>query len=361
MDSVPYELLAKIFKIYVSLQDPWPETKDPFPETLLNTCRWWRAVARAESTLWTRFVISRVQTVASVIESPTGYYHSTNYTLTRDWVRIFEKRLELAGPSLPLQISILHLNTAILPVIDVISGQAPYYVHLPRWETLDFMTGELIRHNDPTSFGSIADLISQPMPSLKCLTLQQNKIDFHAFPAAPHLEELNNLYSRSPCIGRNNSFPILKRVKITYPSKYPLSLIDLSRFSLRTIETLIIEGEVEVGSRMRGGYPSLSTLEFTKRVPSAIISMSAPNLRHLILHHPDLFAIEYPPPQQASYASNREVLEMLARAFPTLTVLDIHPNLISLIQDLVSHQVMFANLKELWTVSRSGRERVDLF
>ena len=43
--------------------------------------------------------------------------------------------------------------------------------------------------------GGIVNLISQPTPSLRCLTLQQNKINFHAFPDAPNLKELNVIYS----------------------------------------------------------------------------------------------------------------------------------------------------------------------
>ena len=359
MDSLPYELLAEIFKIYVSLQDT-------FPETLLNVCRWWHTVASNESTLWTTFVISGArQTVRSGARSPTNDLGPWNYELTRDWVGIFERRLARAGPSLPLQISILDLNEAILPVIDVISGEAPDYVHLLRWETLDFATLELIRENDDQFWSSIANLISQPMPSLKRLTLEGNKIDFHAFPAAPNLEELNILFSRSPRIGRNNSFPMLKKVQITYPSKYPLSLVVLRKFSLHAIENLIVGGEVDVGSRMEGVYPSLLVLEFTERVPCGVASMSAPNLRHLILSCWNLFPLTYPPPEgEDQHADpllkNRGVLERLARTFPTVEVLDVHRNVESLVRELIYGQTMFTRLKELWTVSKGRRKRVDL-
>jgi len=359
MDSVPYELLTEIFKIYVSLQDT-------FPETLLNVCRWWHTVASDESTLWTKFVISGArQTVRSGDRSSTNGLGPWSYELTRDWVGIFERRLVRAGPSLPLQISILDLNEAILPVIDVISGQAPDYVHLLRWETLDFVTLALIRQNDDYCWPSIANLISQPMPSLKRLTLETNKIDFHAFPAAPNLEELNILFSRSPRIGRNNSFPMLKKVQITYPSKYPLSSVVLREFSLHTIENLIVGGEVEVGSRMEGVYPSLSVLKFTERVPCGVASMSAPNLRRLILLCCNLFPLTYPQPEGESQhdnplPKNRGVLERLARTFPTVEVLDVHQNLESLVRELIYGQTLFTRLKELWTVSKNCRKRVDL-
>ena len=88
------------------------------------------------------------------------------------------------------------MHKLLLPVIDVISGEAPGYVHLPRWETLNLATGELIMMEDTwgDTWGSIASLISQPMPSLRRLTLQQNKIDFHAFPNALEADCINKLW-----------------------------------------------------------------------------------------------------------------------------------------------------------------------
>jgi len=120
MATVPlaYELLAEIFKIYISL----PDTS---PEILLQVCRSWNAVASNEAVLWTKFVVD---------------YHMLNPTkdrpalssLTHDWIGIFKRRLARAGPSLPLQVEILTLNKSMLPVIDVISGGVPDYTHLPQ-------------------------------------------------------------------------------------------------------------------------------------------------------------------------------------------------------------------------------------
>src|ERR1700677_2786190 len=145
---LPYELLAEIFKIYVSLPDT-------LPETLLQVCRSWNTVANNESTLWTKFVISRD------LLTKRGYYIEQEAMLTHDWVGIVKRRLARAGPSLPLQIVILALHDLLLPVIDVISGKEPDYVHLSRWETLDLETGELIILEDyRETWGSIANLIS---------------------------------------------------------------------------------------------------------------------------------------------------------------------------------------------------------
>jgi len=352
---LPYELLAEIFTIYAFLPDT-------LPETLLRVCRSWNVVANNSPTLWTKFVISE----RDMIRSKNSYNFREVATLTHDWVGIFKRRLARAGPSLPLQVVILGLHELLLPVIDVVSGEAPGHVHLPRWETLNLATGELIMMEDTwgDTWGSIASLLSQPMPSLRRLTLQQNKIDFHAFPNAPNLEELDVLYSRSPLIGQMNSFPNLKKLRITYPSKYPFSLVHLAEFSLRTIETLIIGGEVDIGEAARGTYPSLSTLELTERVPHGIASMSAPSLRHLILRNPDLFCLIFPD-SESQHANpqpkNRAVLEMLACTFPTVEVLEVHENLRNLVLEMVFRgAVFFTGLKELWTVSKDGRERVDL-
>ena len=225
------------------------------PETLLQVCRSWNAVARQESILWTKFVISRL-----MIRSRNSVsMDEEDESLTHDWVGIFKRRLARAGPSHPLHISILALHEVLLPVIDVVAGGAPKYVLLPRWETLNLRTLELIREIDPwpSTWPNIAMLISQPMPALRYLTLQQNKIDFHAFPNAPNLQQLNILYSRSPLIGQKDSFPNLKTVHITYPSKYPLSLVRLKSFSLQSIETLIIGGEVEFGQMWWRGHTHL--------------------------------------------------------------------------------------------------------
>jgi hypothetical protein len=353
---LPYELLAEIFAIYAFLPDT-------LPETLLQVCRSWNVVANNEPTLWTKFVISR-----DMIRSKNPYDFREVATLTHDWVGIFKRRLARAGPSLPLQVVILGLHELLLPVIDVVSGEAPGYVHLPRWETLNLETSELIRMEDTWggTWASIASLISQPMPSLRRLTLQRNKIDFHAFPNAPNLEELDVLYSRSPLIGQMNSFPNLKKLRITYPTKYPLSLVHLAEFSLRSIETLIIGGEVDIRDAARGTYPSLSTLEFTERVPHGIASMSAPSLRHLILRNADLFCLIFPPPDGESQHANpqpknRAVLGILACRFPTVEVLEVHENLRNLVLEMVfGGAAFFTGLKELWTVSKDGRERVDL-
>jgi hypothetical protein len=353
MASVPlsYELLAEIFKIYANFQDT-------SPEALLQVCRTWNAVASQESILWTKFVISKPmirstnKNISSREEDPT---------LTRDWVGIFERRLARAGPSNPLQVSILALHELLLPVIDVVSGGGPEYDHLPRWETLNMRTFQLIGSNSwPGSWKEIGNLISQPMPSLRRLTLQENKIDFYAFPNAPNLEELNILQSRSPRIGRRNSFPSLQKIHITY-AKYAFSEVRLKRFSLRTIEKLIIGGETEIGRECEGTYPSLSTLELMLRVPCGIAYMSAPKLRHLILRNVDLFCLIYPPPDGENQhsnpkAKNRQVLEMLANSFPTVEVLEVHENLRNLVSEMVSGGApFFTGLKELRTVSEEER------
>lgn len=349
MASVPlaYELLADIFKIYANFQDT-------SPEALLQVCRTWNAVASQESILWTKFVISRAMIRST---NPNVFSREEDPTLTRDWVGIFKRRLARAGPSIPLQISILALHELLLPVIDVVSGGGPEYVHLPRWETLNMRTFELIGSNNwPGSWAEIGTLISQPMPSLKRLTLQENKIDFYAFPNAPNLEELNVLHSRSPRIGRKNSFPNLKKIHITY-SKYSLSLVCLRKFSLHTIETLIIGGASEIGHDCEGTYPSLSTLELVLRVPCGIAYMSAPKLRHLILRNVDSFCLIHPPPDGEnqhfnSKAKNRQVLEMLASRFPTVEVLEVHENLRNLVSEMVFCGAgFFTGLKELRTVS----------
>jgi len=259
------------------------------------------------------------------------------------------------------------LHDLLLSVIDVISGGGPDYVHLHRWETLNIERCDLIRLETSWAgtWPSFATLISQPTPSLKRLTLRQNKIDFHAFPNAPNLEELNILYSRSPRIGRNNSLPNLKKVHITYPSKYPLSLVNLARFSLQTIETLIIGGEVAIGTNAEGTYPSLSMLEFTECVPRGITYMTAPSLRHLILRTASLSYFNYPPPDGESQhdnpqSKNKEVLEMLASTFPTVEILEVHENLHNLVLEMLSGEAMFfMGLKELWTIS--GRSGMDVF
>jgi len=280
--------------------------------------------------------------------------------MNRDWVGMFERRLARAGPSLPLHVFILNLFELSLPVIDVISGGAPDYVHLSRWETFDLKTfGALIRRNDPDCWGSIASLISQPMPSLKRLTLQQIKIDFHAFANAPNLEELNVLYCRSPRIGKRKSFRKLKTLHITYPPKYPLSFVPLRKFSRRSIETLIIGGYIDVGERVKGTYPSLSTLTLANRVPHGIVHMSAPILRHLKLCHNHLFCSIMDSKDNAQL-KNREVLEILARTFPTVEVLEVHEDLRSLVSEMISNKIIFAGLKELRAASKHDPEMKDL-
>ncbi|KIM88476.1 hypothetical protein PILCRDRAFT_257546 [Piloderma croceum F 1598] len=365
MAAVPlaYELLAEIFKIYVS----FPDTV--LPEILLQVCRSWNAVASNEPVLWTKFIVHHNML------NPTKDWVvlRDNATLTHDWIGIFKRRLARAGPTLPLQVEIITLNKCLLPVIDVISGGAPDYIHLSRWETLYLRTYDMIRPAYPTEpyfaqehcWGGIADLISQPTPSLKRLTLQQNKIDFHAFPDAPNLEELNVIYSRSPAIGQANSFPNLKKVHITYPTKYPLSLVNLSDFCLQKIETLIIGGEVEIGQYVLGSYPSLMTLELTGRVPHGIISISAPRLRHLILPNDNLFCLIFPPPNGESQNANpqpknRQVLEMLASRFPTVEILEVHENLKSLVSEMISGKIeFFTGLKELRIAAKNDRPRAD--
>ena len=364
--SVPlaYELLAEIFKIYVSLPDE-------IPETLLQVCRSWNAVASNESALWTKFVVSHDK----MLNRPTDWSDYRDHaTLTRDWVGIFQRRLTRAGPSLPLQVEILALTKRLLPVIDVVSGGAPDYALLPRWETFRLQTCEMITPSEPSRpyffhldrWGGIANLISQPMPSLRRLTLERNKIDFHAFPNAPNLEELNVLYSRSPLIGHMNSFPKSKKLHITYPSKYPFNLIELNNFSLQTIETLIIGGEIDIINYAEGTYPSLTTLELTERVPHGIVYMSAPTLRHLILRNANLFCLIFPPPtgepQDANFQpKNTLVLEMLASRFPTVEILEIHNDLQSLVSEMASGgAIFFTRLRELWILSKDGRQRMDL-
>jgi hypothetical protein len=357
-----YELLAEIFKIYVS----FPDT---LPEILLQVCRSWNAVASNEPVLWTKFIVDHDM----INPTKDWVVLRDNATLTHDWIGIFKRRLARAGPSLPFQVEIITLNKCLLPVIDVISGGAPDYIHLPRWETLYLRTCDMIRPAYPTEpffaqehcWGGIADLISQPTPSLRRLTLQQNKIDFHAFPDAPNLEELNIIYSRSPAIGQTNSFPNLKKVHITYPTKYPLSLVHLSDFSLQKIETLIIGGEVEIGQYVLGSYPSLTTLELTGRVPHGIIYISAPRLRHLILPNDNLFCLIFPPPDGESQHANpqhknRQVLEMLASRFPTVEILEVHKNLKSLVSEMSSGKIeFFTGLKELRIIAKDDRPRAD--
>jgi hypothetical protein len=355
---LPYELLVEIFRAYASL----PDTSSAM---LLQVCSSWNAVASREPTLWTKFVVSYGMITrtsnSSIFDWPS------NKELTGDWFDVCKRRLARAGPSLPLQISILVLHEVLLPVIDVISGGAPDYVHLPRWEILHLETHAIIRAMDDNLFDSwpsIGNLISQPMPSLKRLTLQQNKIDFHAFANAPNLEELNVLYSRSPLIGKDHSFPKLRNLHITYPGKYPLSLVDLTTFSLQTIETLIIGGDVEFDGRAEGTYPSLSKLELTERVPRGIGAMSAPCLRHLILHGTDLFCRVYRIPDEEQVnrqKENKKLLEMLARTFPTVEVLEVREDLRNLALDMVlGEAAFFPGLKELWASSNDDRKRIDL-
>ena len=350
MVALPYELLAEIFKIYVS-------SPDTSPEALLQVCSQWSAVASNQHTLWTKFIV--------------GYHMRDDATLTRDWIGIFRRRLARAGPSLPLQIEIQSLHKSLLPIIDVISGGAPDYIYLPRWETLYLRTSELIKPNEHTQssfaterWGGIADLISQPTPSLRHLTLQQNKIDFHAFPNAPNFEELDVIFSRSPAIGQMNSFPNLKKVHITYPMKYPLSSVRLADFSLQKIETLIIGGQVDIAKNAQGTYPSLTTLELTGRVPPGTVYISAPNLRHLILPHADLFCIDSPSPDGGSedanpQSKNIKVLEMLANSFPTVEILAVHRKLRRLVSEMTSGENrFFMGLKELRIASKNDRRNL---
>jgi len=214
-------------------------------------------------------------------------------------------------------------------------------------------------------WADIADLISQPMPSLRRLTLQQNKIDFHAFPDAPNLEELNVIYSRSPAIGQANSFPNLRKVHITYTARYPFSLVHLADFSLQKIETLIIGGEVEIDQCALGSYPSLTTLELTGRVPYGMIYVSAPRLRHLILSNDNLFCLTFPPSDNESQhvnlqPRNRQMLAMLAKRFPTVEILEVHENLKSLVSEMTSEKIgFFAGLKELHIVAKDDHPRAD--
>jgi hypothetical protein len=256
----------------------------------------------------------------------------------------------------------------LLPIIDVISGGAPDYIHLPRWEILGLRACVWIRPNNHAlqdfateEWGGIADLISQPTPSLRRLTLQRNDIDFHAFPDAPNLEELNVIYNRSPAIGKMNSFPNLKKVHITYPWKYPLSWVRLADFSLQKIETLIIGGEVDIRRYAQGTYPSLTTLELTGRVPHGIVNISAPNLQHLILPHADLFCLVPGHPDGESedgnpQPNNTQVLEMLANRFPTVEILEVHESLQSLVSEMSSGENrFFTGLKELRIVPKDYR------
>lgn len=338
-----YELLAEIFKIYMAFSDT-------SPETLSQVCRSWKAVANNEPILWTKFVVGHH--MLNWTPDPVA----TATTLNRDWISIFKRRLARAGPFLPFKIEIRGLNTRLLPIIDVISGGAPDYIHLSRWETLGLRTDELIRNQPLPMWESIADLISQPTPSLRRLTLERNKIDFHAFPDAPNLEELNVLYSRSPAIGEMNSFPNLKKVHITYPSKYPLSLVRLVHFSLQ-IETLIIGGDSDIDEYARGTYPSLTTLELTKRVPHGIVNISAPNLRHLILPHTHLFCLPVPSDVESQYTNahskNRQVLEILVNRFPTVEILEVHENLRNLVSEMrCGENKFFTGLKELRIVPK---------
>jgi len=147
--------------------------------------------------------------------------------------------------------------------------------------------------------------------------------------------------------------------------KYPLNSVLLAEFSLSTIQTLIIAGEIDIGQQVTGTYPSLSMLELTQRVPRGIVYMIAPNLRHLLLRSAYLFCRIYPPPdgdsQDAnSEQKNKEVLEMLASSFPTVEVLEVHESLLNFILEMVVGEVFFTGLKELWTVSKDERKRVDL-
>jgi len=344
-----YELLAEIFKIYVS----FPDTS---PEALLQVCRSWSTVATNERILWTKFIVGHH--MLNSTEDWVDFRY--NATLTRDWISIFKHRLARAGPSLPLQIEILALDECLLPIIDVISGGAPDYIHLPRWETLFLHTCTRIEP-DLAEWEGIGDLISQPTPSLRRLTLRQNKIDFHAFPNAPNLEELNVIYSRSPDIGKMNSFPNLKKVHITYPGKYPLSWVRLADFSLQKIETLIIGGIVDIHQYAQGTYPSLTTLELTGRVPHGIVNISAPNLQHLILPHADLFCLVPGHPDGESedgnpQPNNTQVLEMLANRFPTVEILEVHESLQSLVSEMSSGENrFFTGLKELRIVPKDYR------
>jgi len=150
--------------------------------------------------------------------------------------------------------------------------------------------------------------------------------------------------------------------------KYPLCLVPLTHFPLKTIETLVIGGDVElVGFRsVEGTYPSLSRLEFTERVPRDIRYMSAPSLRHLILRNADLFCHYYPcsaagPQPSDAWQRNRELLEMLASRFPTVEVLEIHENLRKLVLEMVLDDAeFFIELSELWVLSKSTRNWINL-
>lgn len=352
----PYELLVEIFKVYASLPGS-------VSETLLQVCSSWSAVASHEASLWTKFVISE-----DMVRS-TGPHEDA--TLTRDWVGIFKRRLARAGPSRPLEISILALHRLLLPVVDVISGTD--YVHLSRWETLNIEADAPITivstWGSDENWTDIGYLISHRMPSLRRLTLCGSNINFHAFGGAHNLEELNVLHSQSPRIGRNNSFPNLKILRITYPPKYPLCFIPIHSFSLQTIQTLVIGGDVELPDHrgVEGTYPSLSRLEFTERIPWAIYFMSAPCLRHLILHSSDLFChqLRRPLPAGMQFAANRRknkgLLMMLAGTFSTVEVLEVHQDLRNLVLKMVmGEKQLFIHLCELWVLSKDIRKRINL-
>ena len=171
---LPYELLGEIFKAYASLPDT-------LPETLLQVCSSWNAVASREPCLWTTFVVSCEMITRESNSSVSDW--PGNQELTGDRVDVCKRRLARAGPSLPLQVYIMALHQLLLPVIDVISGGAPDYIHLPRWETLHLRTYHRIEVTEdyPSNWPSIGNLISQPMPSLKCLALRKIDIYFHAF------------------------------------------------------------------------------------------------------------------------------------------------------------------------------------
>jgi len=85
------------------------------------------AVTSHEASLWTEFAISE-DMVRSALWSDIGLHEDAIFTY--DWVGIFKRRLAQTGPSHTLEISILALHRLSLPVIDVISGRAPDYVHL---------------------------------------------------------------------------------------------------------------------------------------------------------------------------------------------------------------------------------------
>jgi hypothetical protein len=113
-----------------------------------------------------------------------------------------------------------------------------------------------------------------------------------------------------------------------------------------TIERIIIEGSVDVGTQIKGTYPSLKRLEVRECLPRGIAHMSAPHLRRLTLRNANLRCCNCHDHPSDPRAENREALELLARTFPTVEILEVHKDLLELVQGMIT---AFPELKEVRT------------